>query len=176
MQHLVDEFSRFARMPGPQLAATGIAPLVADVVALYRDLKSGVEVAAEVDPTLGELWLDPEQIRRVLINLVDNAIEATTAPGRVSVRVARAADQLEIVVADTGHGVPPEDREKLFLPFFSRKGRGSGLGLAIVHRIVSDHDGDVRVEDNRPRGTVFRVRLPARGAPAPPHAARTAGA
>ncbi len=167
MQHLVDEFSRFARMPGPQLAATGIAPLVADVVALYRDLKSGVEVAAEVDSGLGELWLDPEQIRRVLINLVDNAVEATAAPGRVSVRVARAGDQLEIAVADTGHGVPPEDREKLFLPFFSRKGRGSGLGLAIVHRIVSDHDGDVRVEDNPPRGTVFRVLLPARGAPAP---------
>jgi two-component system nitrogen regulation sensor histidine kinase NtrY len=166
MQHLVDEFSRFARMPGPQLAATDFAPLVEDVAGLYRDLKPGVEVAAGVEPGLGEIWVDPEQVRRVLINLLDNAVEATEAPGRVSVSVTRAAANVEIAVADTGRGVPPEDRDKIFLPFFSRKGRGTGLGLAIVHRVVSDHDGAIRVEDNSPRGTVFRVLLPARGAPA----------
>ena len=167
MQHLVDEFSRFARMPGPQLAATDFAPLVADVAGLYRDLKPGVEIAAEVEPGLGELWVDPEQVRRVLINLLDNAVEATEAPGLVSVSVRRAGASIEIAVADTGRGVPPEDRDKIFLPFYSRKGRGSGLGLAIVHRVVSDHDGAIRVEDNVPRGTVFRIHLPARGAPLP---------
>ncbi|KAB2955820.1 MAG: HAMP domain-containing protein, partial [Thermoanaerobaculia bacterium] len=167
MQHLVDEFSRFARMPGPQLAATDFAPLVEDVAGLYRDLKPGVEIAAAVEPGLGEIWVDPEQVRRVLINLLDNAVEATDAPGRVAVAVRRAGTNVEIAVADTGRGVPAEDRDRIFLPFFSRKGRGTGLGLAIVHRVVSDHDGTIRVEDNMPHGTVFRVLLPARGAPAP---------
>ena len=163
MQQLVDEFSRFARMPGPRLAATDFAPLVADVAALYRDLKPGVEVGAEVEPGLGEIWVDPEQLRRVLINLLDNAVEATDPPGRVAVSVRRDGGDIELVVADTGPGVPPEEREKVFLPFFSRKGRGSGLGLSIVHRVVADHDGSIRIEDNEPHGAVFRVRLPARG-------------
>jgi two-component system nitrogen regulation sensor histidine kinase NtrY len=167
MQQLVDEFSRFARMPGPHLAATDFAPLVADVTALYRDLKPGVEVRAEVEAGLGDLWVDSEQVRRVLINLLDNAVEATEPPGRVAVAVRRDAGQIEITVADTGPGIPPEEREKVFLPFFSRKGRGSGLGLAIVHRVVTDHDGSIRIEDNEPHGAVFRVRLPARGGAGP---------
>lgn len=165
MQQLVDEFSRFARMPGPQLAATALAPLVEEVTALYRDLKEGVVVRAEVEAGLGEIWLDGEQIRRVLINLLDNAVEATEPPGEITVRVRRSGGEVEIEVADTGVGVPREEREKLFLPFYSRKGRGTGLGLAIVHRIVTDHDGTIRVEENQPRGTLFRLNLPARGAP-----------
>lgn len=167
MQQLVDEFSRFARMPGPQLAATALEPLVEEVAALYRDLKEGVAVRAEIEAGLGEIWLDGEQIRRVLINLLDNAIEATEPPGEVVVRARRSDGELEIEVADTGIGVPHEEREKLFLPFYSRKGRGTGLGLAIVHRIVTDHDGTILVEDNPPHGSLFRVRLPARGAPPP---------
>jgi two-component system nitrogen regulation sensor histidine kinase NtrY len=165
MQHLVDEFSRFARMPGPQLAATDFGPLVGDVVALYRDVKPGVDVVARVAEGMGGIWVDPELIRRILINLLDNAVEATDPPGEVGVTVRRDGETVEILVADSGRGIRPEDRDRLFLPFFSRKGRGSGLGLAIVHRVVTDHDGDIRVEDNQPRGTVFRIRLPARGAP-----------
>ena len=110
------------------------------------------------------LRIDPEQIRRVLINLLDNAVEATEAPGEVTVRARRDGAEIEIDVADSGIGVPAEDRDKVFLPFYSRKGRGTGLGLAIVHRAVTDHDGTIRIDDNAPRGTVFRVRLPARGA------------
>jgi two-component system nitrogen regulation sensor histidine kinase NtrY len=164
MQQLVDEFSRFARIPGPQLAATDLAKLIEEVVALYVDLKPGVEVSATVAPGLADVWIDPEQIRRVLINLLDNAVEATEAPGAVAVRARRDGPEIEIDVADSGIGLPAEDREKVFLPFYSRKGRGTGLGLAIVHRAVTDHDGSIRIEDNAPRGTVFRVRLPARGA------------
>jgi two-component system nitrogen regulation sensor histidine kinase NtrY len=164
MQQLVDEFSRFARIPGPQLAATDLARLVEEVVALYVDLKPGVAVSARVGPGLAEVWIDPEQIRRVLINLLDNAVEATEAPGAVTVEARRAGHEVEIDVADSGVGLPAEDRDKVFLPFYSRKGRGTGLGLAIVHRAVTDHDGSIRIEDNAPRGTVFRVRLPARGA------------
>jgi two-component system nitrogen regulation sensor histidine kinase NtrY len=166
MQNLVDEFSRFARMPGPRFAATRFEPLLDDVIGLYRDLKTGVEVDGRVAPDVGEVWLDSEQVRRILLNLLDNAIEATSAPGRVDVEVTRTGERIEIVVADTGYGIPAADRDKLFLPFFSRKGRGSGMGLAIVQRIVADHDGDIRVEENSPQGTRFRITLPARGAAA----------
>ena len=164
MQTLVDEFSRFARMPAPTFAATRFEPLLEETLALYRELKPGVAVRGEVALGVGEVWVDPEQIRRVLINLLDNAVEATEPPGEIAVAVGRRGERLELTVADTGRGIPPEDRDKLFQPFFSRKGRGSGMGLAIVQRIVGDHDGAIAVEENFPRGTVFRISLPARGA------------
>jgi two-component system nitrogen regulation sensor histidine kinase NtrY len=119
-------------------------------------------VSGRVAAGTGEVGVDPEQIRRLMINLLDNAVEATEAPGAVRIDIARRGDRLEIAVADSGRGIPPEDRDKLFLPYFSRKGRGSGMGLAIVQRIVADHDGTITVEDNAPRGTIFRVTLPAR--------------
>ena len=128
-----------------------------ELLDLYRDLKEGIVVRAEVEPNLVPIWIDAEQIRRVLINLLDNAMEATSAPGEIVVRVHRAGDEIEISVADDGSGLPARDRDKLFLPFFSRKRRGSGLGLAIVHRIVTDHDGWIRAEDNTPRGSIFWV-------------------
>ena len=160
LQAMVDEFSRYARMPRPQPAPTDIGRLLDETIDLYRELKEGVEVGAEVGAGVGEAPLDAQQIRRVLINLIDNAMEATEAPGRVTVSAENADGHLEIHVADTGRGIPPEARDKLFLPYFSTKGRGSGLGLAIVHRIVADHRGRVRVEDNRPHGTVFTLELP----------------
>ena len=162
MQSLVDEFSRYARMPGPQLAATAIDGLVSEVVALYRDVKPGVSIHTALAPAIGEIWVDPEQLRRVLINLLDNALEATEPPGDVEVRAERRGERLILEVADAGSGIPPEDREKLFLPFFSRKKRGTGMGLAIVHRIVSDHNGTIRVSGNLPRGSIFTIELPAR--------------
>jgi two-component system, NtrC family, nitrogen regulation sensor histidine kinase NtrY len=161
LQGMVDEFSRYARMPRPQPAQVDLPRLVAETLHLYRNLKPGVEVESAVQPGLTRAWLDGEQIKRALINLLDNAVEATDAPGRVTVAAAAADGHLEIQVADTGRGIPPESREKLFLPYFSTKGRGTGLGLAIVHRIVTDHHGSIRVEDNVPRGTVFTLELPA---------------
>jgi len=165
MQSLVDEFSRYARMTGPQLTETPVDRLVSEVVALFRDVKEGVEVVARVETSVGDAWIDVEQIRRVLINLLDNAVEATAAPGRIEVRAERQRDTLVIAVADSGRGIPAEDRDKLFLPFFSRKGRGTGMGLAIVHRIVSDHSGTIRIGDNSPKGSVFTIELPAGGRP-----------
>ncbi len=106
------------------------------------------------------MLLDAEQIKRALINLLDNAVEATDAPGRVTIAAQPVDGHLEIQVADTGRGIPAASKEKLFRPYFSTKGRGTGLGLAIVHRIVADHHGSVRVEDNVPRGSVFILELP----------------
>ena len=145
-----------------QLAATAIDGLVSEVVALYRDVKPGVAIQTAIAPGIGDIWVDPEQLRRVLINLLDNALEATEPPGDVEVRAERRGERLVLEVADPGIGIAPEDRDKLFLPFFSRKKRGTGMGLAIVHRIVSDHNGTIRVSDNLPRGTVFTIELPAR--------------
>ena len=161
---MVDEFSRYARMPRPRPTQVDLSRLVGDTLSLYRDLKPGVELAAEVEDGASPALIDGEQVRRALINLLDNAVEATEAPGRVTVsarRENRNGGHLEIRVADTGRGIPPSSRDKLFLPYYSTKGRGTGLGLAIVHRIVTDHHGSIRVEDNVPQGTVFTVELPA---------------
>ncbi len=160
LQGMVDEFSRYARMPRPSPAPVDLARLVGETVHLYRNLKPGVAVEGDVDAGLTAVWIDAEQIKRALINLLDNAVEATEAPGQVTVAAHPVNGHLEIQVADTGRGIPPASKEKLFLPYFSTKGRGTGLGLAIVHRIVADHQGAIRVEDNAPRGTVFTVELP----------------
>ena len=160
LQGMVDEFSRYARMPRPRPAPVDLPKLVGETLHLYRNLKPGVEVEGEVDPALAAVWIDGEQIKRALINLLDNAVEATEAPGQVAVAAYPVDGHLEIQVADSGRGIPADAKEKLFLPYFSTKGRGTGLGLAIVHRIVTDHQGAIRVEDNAPHGTVFTVELP----------------
>ena len=113
---------------------------------------------------------DPDAIKRALANLVDNAAEAMEGAAlreiRVSTGLVTSRDAVEILVADTGHGVTQELKEKLFLPYFSTKKRGTGLGLAIVSRIVEDHRGSIRVEENQPAGTCFIVELPLAPEPA----------
>jgi two-component system nitrogen regulation sensor histidine kinase NtrY len=106
--------------------------------------------------------VDPEQLRRVVINLVDNAIEAMDRTGVIDVETQHDAAHavVRIVIADDGPGIPQAERDKLFLPYYSTKQRGSGLGLAIVRRIVAEHGGSVDVTDNTPRGTRFAVELP----------------
>lgn len=159
LKRMVDEFSRFARMPAIHPRQTSIAELLEGVARLYRDSKGGVEVRTESDPSL-EALVDPEQIRRALINLLDNALEATDR-GVITLAATMSNGSLRISVEDTGRGVSDADKERLFLPQFSTKGRGTGLGLAIVHRIVSDHDGRISVHDNPPRGTKFEIEIPA---------------
>ena len=159
LKRLVDEFSRFARMPAIHLRHAQLAEILQQAAGLYRDTKPGVTVSVTVDPEI-ELLMDPEQIRRALGNLLKNAVEATDA-GEIRVTARRAPHRVVIEVADPGRGVPDMDKEKLFLPYFSTKGRGTGLGLAIVHRIVNDHDGRISVHDNHPRGTRFEIELPA---------------
>jgi two-component system nitrogen regulation sensor histidine kinase NtrY len=109
--------------------------------------------------------VDREQFKRVVVNLVDNAAEAMqdSLVKRLYIGTrCTEADAVELVIADTGCGVSREDKEKLFLPYFSTKGRGTGLGLAIVNRILADHDASIRVEDNLPAGARFIVELPIR--------------
>jgi two-component system nitrogen regulation sensor histidine kinase NtrY len=162
LKDLVDGFSQFARMPAPRMERTDVTALVDDVLGLYRGLLTAVEVRCRVDPGLPPLSADREQLRRVLINLIDNAVEAMGRQGAIDIEAAHdpAARVLRLVVADDGPGIPPEERDKLFLPYDSTKRRGSGVGLAIVRRIVAEHGGAIDVTDNRPRGTWFTIELP----------------
>ncbi len=158
LKRMVDEFSRFARMPAVHLRHARLSEILEQAASLYRDHKPGVTVRVEADPDL-EWLLDPEQIRRAVGNLLKNAVEATDC-GEVRVSAKRVGNRVIMDVADPGRGVADADKEKLFLPYFSTKGRGTGLGLAIVHRIVNDHDGRISVHDNHPRGTRFEIELP----------------
>jgi two-component system nitrogen regulation sensor histidine kinase NtrY len=162
LKGLVDEFSQFARMPSPRTVPTDLAQLVTDTVGLYHGLLTDVRIEQRFAPGLPLVRLDPEQIRRVVINLVDNAIEAMERRGLIVVEATHdeAHRVARIVVADDGPGIPAAEREKLFLPYYSTKRRGSGLGLAIVRRIIAEHGGNIEVGDNVPRGTRFTIELP----------------
>ena len=159
LKRMVDEFSRFARMPAVHLRQTGIEEILRGVAQLYSEMKPGVTVTVKADPSLRAV-VDPEQIRRALINLLDNAVEATDE-GEIVLRAQMRNRKLCLEVIDPGRGVSDADKEKLFLPYFSTKGRDTGLGLAIVHRIVHDHDGRITVHDNQPQGTRFEIEIPA---------------
>ena len=161
LKSLVDEFSRFARLPEMRPEPTDLPGLVRSAVRLFEGAREDVAFRVESSLSRETVVLDPEQIKRALINLLDNALEACGAAGEILVRVADRPGGVTIEVADTGRGVPARDREKLFLPDFTTKGRGTGLGLAIVSRIVADHNGTIRVEDNRPCGARFIIDLPA---------------
>ncbi|TAK15315.1 MAG: HAMP domain-containing protein [Acidobacteria bacterium] len=175
LKGLVDEFAQFARMRGPKLAAADLNFLASDTLRLYAGVlqQGAIKVAQDLAPGIPRVRMDVEQMRQVLINLVDNAIDALGGAsvglgpdGReprvaVSTSFDPATGMVRLTVADNGPGVPAADRDKLFLPYYSTKGRGSGLGLAIVGRIITEHGGTVTVTDAQPRGAQFMIDLPA---------------
>jgi two-component system nitrogen regulation sensor histidine kinase NtrY len=161
LKSLVDEFSRFARLPKMRPEPTHLPSLALSAVRLFEGAREGVVIRVDSRLARDTVTVDPEQIRRALINLIDNAIEACGSSGEIVVGLSEGPRGVQLAVADTGRGVSLRDREKLFLPDFTTKGRGTGLGLAIVSRIVADHNGTIRVEDNRPHGARFIIELPA---------------
>ena len=162
LKGLVDEFSQFARMPAPRAVPTDVHALLQETLALYDGLFAAVVLERRFDDKVTQVRVDPEQMKRVIINLVDNAIEAMGREGTIVIETARDVSNslVRVVVADTGPGIPAAERDKLFLPYYSTKGRGSGLGLAIVRRIVAEHGGSIDVADNVPKGTRFTIELP----------------
>ena len=160
LRRLVEEFSRFARMPSPDPRPTDLARLVDGVVALYAETHPGVALRTAFAPDLPPAEVDGDQLKRALLNLLDNAVEA--GAGEVEVRTAwrPGGARVRLEVSDDGSGIPPEAREKLFHPYFSTKAAGMGLGLPIVHQIVTDHGGQIWAEENRPRGSRFVLELP----------------
>jgi two-component system nitrogen regulation sensor histidine kinase NtrY len=162
LKGLVDEFSQFARMPAPRAVPTDVHALLDGALALYDGLLPEVALERRYGTGLPRVSVDPEQMRRVVLNLVDNAVEAMDRTGTIAISTEhdKVNNLLRIVVADDGPGIPLAERDKLFLPYYSTKQRGSGLGLAIVRRIVAEHGGAIDVTDNVPRGTRFVIELP----------------
>ncbi len=159
---MVNEFSRFARMPEPRLRLCGFVPLIEDVANLYRGRKGNVKFSIHIDVGNASVMADSEQLQRVFINLLENAFESHEVEGRVDLQAWSDKDRNMIVVevVDQGQGISENMKGHIFSPYFSTKDRGSGLGLAICHRIVADHNGTISVRDNHPAGSVFRVTLP----------------
>lgn len=164
VKSLVDEFSQFSRFPSAQPVPTDLNEIVESALAVFAGRLEGVDVSKILEPKIPLVMADREQMKRVIVNLVDNAAEAMKdAPVRkLLVATSQALpDIVEVSVTDTGCGISASDKERLFLPYFSTKERGTGLGLAIVSRIVTEHHGRVRVEDNYPAGARFVIELSA---------------
>jgi two-component system nitrogen regulation sensor histidine kinase NtrY len=164
IKSLVDEFSNFARLPKVQLQAADIKPIVEQAVALFRGIFADIEFEVEFGPGLpSPLQLDPEQMKRAIINIVDNGIEAMNKSGKVTIRTRHDPDRhrVDIAISDSGPGITVEDKAKLFMPHYSTKKKGTGLGLAIVSQIVRDHNGSVDVDNVKPHGATFTIHLPA---------------
>ena len=164
LQRLVNEFAEFARFPQARPAPANLNQIIESALNLFNGRLDGIRIRTRLAPDLPAVQVDPEQFRRVFVNLIDNAAEAMDqALVKELVLTTRTDPQREVVeaeVSDTGCGVTTEDKEKLFLPYFSTKDRGTGLGLAIVSRIVSEHNGSIRFEENQPVGTRFIIELP----------------
>ena len=161
---LVDEFSTLARFPTAQPQPANINSIVESALAMFNGRLDNIRVQTSLAPNLPRVMADPDAMKRALANLVDNAAEAMQGSLlreiQISTSLVASRDAIEVAVSDTGHGVTQELKERLFLPYFSTKKRGTGLGLAIVNRIIEDHRGSIRVEENRPVGTKFVVELP----------------
>ncbi|OGW44850.1 MAG: hypothetical protein A2Y66_06810 [Nitrospirae bacterium RBG_13_41_22] len=161
LKRLVDEFSRFGKMPEVKKTPTFLASIIDEVVNLYKGYK-GVEITISIPDSSLMVEIDGEQFRRAMINILDNAIHAMTDSGRIHVALDfdMPSNMAYIEIADNGPGIKDEDKERLFLPYFSTRNDGTGLGLAIANRIIAEHRGHIRVRDNEPKGTVFTIEIP----------------
>jgi len=166
LKAMVDEFSRFARLPATRLELANLNDVVTHAAGLYVERLDGVSLGLELDRDLPSSMLDVEQIKRVFVNLIDNAVEAlasATNEKRITIVTSHDAEKslLRAEVVDTGQGIEPGDFRRLFEPYFSRRDSGTGLGLAIVQRIIMEHGGHIRAERNFPHGARFVIELPA---------------
>ncbi len=165
MKALVDEFSKFARMPEAVPAPNDLHAIIDEAAALYTGAHKDLVINRDYAPDMPEVSVDAGQMKRVFMNLLDNAVTAMEGRGSVWIKTELDAQtgMARVEVADEGVGVLPEDRERLFQPYFSKKKSGTGLGLAIVGRIISDHGGYIHAEGNSPKGAKFIIELPAGG-------------
>ncbi|HEV8132355.1 MAG TPA: ATP-binding protein [Acidobacteriota bacterium] len=165
LKEMVDEFSRFARLPLSKPIQLNIHRLIDETLHLYDSRFNDLYVDKNYSSEMPDTIADPEQMKRVFVNLIDNALEAMDELGErkrleIRTRVQTDREAIRIEVTDNGPGIAAEDYERLFLPYFSTKKRGTGLGLAIVRQIISEHHGNIRAEANVPRGSRFIIELP----------------
>ncbi len=162
LKGLVNEFSSFARMPALDPKPEDVSGIIREAVSLYKEAETGVRIEFLEDEGLPPVRVDREQMKRVMINLLDNAVAAVEGNGEIRISLERDSNggAVQIRVEDNGKGIPADHKSRLFEPYFSTKKQGTGLGLAIVNTIVSDHHGRIRVEDNEPQGSRFIIDLP----------------
>ena len=164
LSSLVNEFSQFVRFPTARLQPTDTNTAVHEALEVFAGRLEGIRLKTSLEQNLPAIRADGPLLRSVIVNLIDNAAEAledaTCREITVTTHLLPESDTVEIIVADTGHGISPQDKDKLFLPHFSTKDRGTGLGLAIAARIITEHGGSLRVEDNQPVGSRFLIELP----------------
>jgi two-component system, NtrC family, nitrogen regulation sensor histidine kinase NtrY len=164
VRRLVDEFSTLARFPASNPHPADINEIIASAISMFNGRLDGISVHQALAADLPRVMADSEAIKRAIANLVDNAAEALqnslVREIQISTCLVASRDAVEISIADTGHGVTPELKERLFLPYFSTRERGTGLGLAIVSRVIEEHHGSIRVEENKPMGARFVLELP----------------
>ncbi|HEV8135869.1 MAG TPA: ATP-binding protein [Pyrinomonadaceae bacterium] len=165
LKAMVDEFSRFARLPAIQLESANLNEVITQAIGLYEERLDDATISVHLSPELPAAMLDVEQIKRVFVNLIDNALNALVRgenEKRITIVTYHDTERSLLVaeVADTGHGIAPNDFRRLFQPYFSRRDSGTGLGLAIVQRIIVEHHGRIRAEKNHPAGARFIIELP----------------
>jgi two-component system nitrogen regulation sensor histidine kinase NtrY len=160
IKRLVSEFSNFARMPRVRKKQSDIITLITDTLILYKEAHKHIEFSTDIDADIPPFLFDPVQIKRVLINLLDNAVGVLPEGGEIHIGLNCGKDSVLLSVADNGPGIDNHVKTRLFEPYFSTRKSGTGLGLAITHTIIAEHNGSITVQDNAPTGSVFTVELP----------------
>jgi two-component system, NtrC family, nitrogen regulation sensor histidine kinase NtrY len=164
LKNMVNEFSKFARMPSANPKPNNINTIISETINLYSQGNEQIDFNVNLEPSIPNLDLDKEQIKRAMVNLLDNAVSACSKKGEVCVatRFDKELSMASVEIKDNGSGIDPTDRDRVFEPYFSRKLGGTGLGLTIVSTIVSDHNGFIRVRENPGGGTIFTIEFPVR--------------
>ena len=164
IKNLAEEFANFARLPEIKFTQADINLILEKLVDVYNSIYQNVQFKVKLDAGLPALVkLDVEQIKRVLVNILDNALQAIDKEGEIEISTSYSSESkfITIEIADNGPGISDEDKQKVFLPYFSKKSQGTGLGLAIAHNIIEEHNGLISIIDNQPRGARFIIELPA---------------
>lgn len=159
LSQLADSFSKYGKMPEIKKSPVNIRELTEELANLYRGAKD-IDLNISIDESLPEINLDKEQIKRALINILDNAMKAVDIDGKINISIKTNNDVLIIEIADNGQGISDIEKERLFQPYFSRRKDGTGLGLAIAAKIITDHNGQIYIKDNIPKGSIFVLKLP----------------
>jgi two-component system nitrogen regulation sensor histidine kinase NtrY len=161
LKELVDAFRLYAQMPRVEPRPSSVSRIVREVGSLYQGLRDGLDIRIETPPAEVHAMVDPAALRQALVNLLDNAADAVTEAGTITIALSTDGGTLVLEVTDTGVGLPTEDIETLVRPFYSTKGQSSGMGLALVHRVVTDHGGALELRNCAPLGALVRITLPA---------------
>jgi two-component system nitrogen regulation sensor histidine kinase NtrY len=162
--NLAKEFSLYARLPEVNFTKGDINQILENLISVYSSIYTTIEFKANLDVEIPALVkMDTEQMKRIFVNLIDNAVDAMNKKGvvEISSKYVKGTQFIKVEIGDNGPGISDEDKEKLFTPYFSRKTGGTGLGLAIAHAIIEEHNGQISVRDNTPQGTRFIIEIPA---------------